>query len=63
MAYGRSALAPTVVDHQRISLIVADRIAVPGRRHFGGVLLVHAHPPHFVILAEQHDDPVRQLQH
>ena len=63
--HGIGAIGPDPhgVDHERVAFVMTDRIAVPGWRHLCGMLVIHAHPAHFMILVEQHDDPVRQLQH
>jgi hypothetical protein len=54
---------PHGVDHQGVTLVMADGIPVPGRRQLRWMLLVHAHVADFVILVEEHHGLVRQLEH
>jgi hypothetical protein len=51
------------IDHQRVTLVVADGIPVPGRRHRRRMRLVQAHPANFVILTIQDRYLVRLLNH
>jgi hypothetical protein len=60
VAYLRLDLVP--VDHQRVALIIADRIPIPGRPRRDGMLLVHAHMADFVVLVVEYGDLVRLLQ-
>jgi hypothetical protein len=63
MSHGeRSDLDADGVDHQRVVLVVADGIAVPGRRDLRGMIRVHAHVAHFGALAVDHQNAVRPLE-
>ena len=42
---------------------MADGIAVPGRRHLRGMLLVHAHAADLMIDLIDHSDPVALLEY
>jgi hypothetical protein len=57
----RTNLNSHSVDHQRVALVVADRIALPGRRHVRRVRLVHAHLTKLISVRIKDRDLVRLL--
>src|SRR5262252_4566664 len=50
------------IDHQRVALVVADRIPIPRRRQRHGMLLIHGHVSDFMVLLVEYGDLMRLLQ-
>ena len=63
--HGKRPICPDAdrVNHQRIAFIMADRIAVPRRRHLRRVRRIEADLTDFMILIENHHNSIGQLQH
>ena len=51
------------VDHQRVAFVMADGIAMPGRRHMRRMGGVQAHHARFIIVGIEDRDPVPLLEH
>lgn len=58
----RPDLEPDCVYYQRVTFVVADGIAIPGRRHVTGMRLVQAYATDLMIIVIKDRDLVRLLQ-
>jgi hypothetical protein len=56
-------LDPNGVDHQRIALVMANRITVPGRRDARGMAPIHPDVTDLMVRHVKDHDTVRLLQH
>ena len=57
------SLNPHRIDHEHVAFVMADGVAIPGRRYARRMRLVHAHIADFMIVRIDDGDPIRFLQH